>query len=339
MNTLSLMDIWQWFYPVLITAAYAVAAVFLFRWTTSKARDLRGGPRPWADLLVLLLGWPLIAVLVLGGLLILYGLLPVSPATANFIFALEKIALVVLVMMLAHHVLFIFFRSSERNSWLRIPLLRKLVLLAVYIIGILIIIEELGLHSTPLLLVIGFMLFAVALGLHEILANYLAGFQLSLDQSIRVGQTVEIDHEADARYPASIRGKIIDIGWMKTHLVDEHDQRISVPNRFLINHVVTQALHAGRAGSSSISIGIHRDNDLDRVRHVAGETTRKVLEANGQAGGETQYEVYYEDIFGESEIELVVTFYCDNPKSIRPIRSDLVSALSTVFAQSEIKLA
>jgi small-conductance mechanosensitive channel len=80
----------------------------------------------------------------------------------------------------------------------------------VFIVGLLVLLDALGIQITPILTALGVGGLAVALALQDTLSNLFAGVHLLADKPIRVGDYVKV---AD-----NVEGHVVDIGWRSTRV-------------------------------------------------------------------------------------------------------------------------
>jgi len=101
---------------------------------------------------------------------------------------------------------------------------------AVLVMGILLVLVNLGIEITPLLTALGVGSLAVALALQPTLSNLFAGIHISLAKPVRVGDFVEIESGA--------QGFVLDIGWRATKVRELSNNVIVVPNARLAEMLV-----------------------------------------------------------------------------------------------------
>jgi small-conductance mechanosensitive channel len=92
----------------------------------------------------------------------------------------------------------------------------------VVLIGLMIILERLGVHIEPLLTALGVGGLAVSLALQDTLANLFAGISLLIDRALKVGDRVKLDTGQE--------GEIIDIGWRTTRIQLSGEDLLVLPN-------------------------------------------------------------------------------------------------------------
>ena len=109
-------------------------------------------------------------------------------------------------------------------------LTRNIAWALVAILGLLVVLNGLGLSITPMLTALGVGGLAVALALQEPLANFFAGLFLTLAGQVRVGDYVKLDGGQE--------GYVVDFSWRSTRLRMLANNLVIVPNAKLAQAIV-----------------------------------------------------------------------------------------------------
>jgi small-conductance mechanosensitive channel len=148
-------------------------------------------------------------------------------------------------------------------------LTQNLAQLAVYIIGLLILLNSLGISITPLLAAFGVGGLAVALGLQDTLANFFGGFYVSLAGYVRLGDYIKLNSGEE--------GNVTDIGWRSTTIKSLSNSLIIVPNSKLAQAIVTNYFLPEKRISFSIPVSVSYDCDPNRVESILLEEARAAV--------------------------------------------------------------
>jgi small-conductance mechanosensitive channel len=127
-------------------------------------------------------------------------------------------------------------------------------------VGLLVLLDSLGIQITPLLTALGVGGLAVALALQDTLSNLFAGVHLLADRPIRVGDYVRI---AD-----SIEGYVVDVGWRSTRVRMLANNVVIVPNKKVAESVITNYDMPERRMSLVLPVSVGYGSDPDRVERV-----------------------------------------------------------------------
>jgi small-conductance mechanosensitive channel len=132
--------------------------------------------------------------------------------------------------------------------------------LVVVTVGLLILLNTLGISITPILTALGVGGLAVALALQDTLSNLFAGFYVSLAGQVRAGDYVKLNTGEE--------GYVTDITWRSTTLRALSNNLIVVPNAKLAGAILTNYSLPEKQMSLSISVGVSYESDPDQVERV-----------------------------------------------------------------------
>ncbi|MCU0845866.1 MAG: mechanosensitive ion channel family protein [Spirochaetes bacterium] len=150
----------------------------------------------------------------------------------------------------------------------------------IFIVGILIILQYLGLSIAPMLTALGVGGLAVALALKDTLSNLFAGIQIIVSRQIRQGDYIELDAER--------RGYVVDISWRNTMVRGLGNNHIIIPNSVLSDAVIVNYhLHQAEL-SVLVPVGVAYDSDLELVERVTLEVAGEIQ--RGIPGAVAEYE-------------------------------------------------
>jgi small-conductance mechanosensitive channel len=155
--------------------------------------------------------------------------------------------------------------GAVRSSSIFVTLTR----LAVFAIGLLVLLQALGLSITPLLTALGVGGLAVALALQDTLANLFAGIHILASKKVRLGDFVKLEGGEE--------GYVIDISWRNTSIRQLTNSVIVVPNAKLASAIVTNYYQPERETAVLVELGVDYGSDLDHVEEVTIDVASSVL--------------------------------------------------------------
>jgi small-conductance mechanosensitive channel len=153
-------------------------------------------------------------------------------------------------------------------------LVRTAVRGSILVIGLMVLLDAVGVQITPLLTALGVGGLAVALALQDSLSNLFAGVHLLADKPIRVGDYVKI---AD-----SIEGHVIDVGWRSTRVRMLSHNVVIVPNKRVAESIIVNYDMPERRMSLTLRIAVDYTSDPDRIEALLLDEARK---ATGEVAG------------------------------------------------------
>ncbi len=178
--------------------------------------------------------------------------------------------------------------------------------LVVVLLGILIILQSLGISITPILTALGVGGLAVALALQDTLSNLFSGFQILASRQFAPGDYV--------RLSSGEEGNVSDIAWRNTTIRSLQQFDIVVPNSTLSKAILTNFGQADAIYNFQIPFSIAYGTDLARAEEVIREVGRETLSV--VPGGDKDYEpvVRYQnfaDMGLQGQVTLGVMSYTD----------------------------
>lgn len=177
-------------------------------------------------------------------------------------------------------------------------LTQNVVRILVASLGVVVLLNELGISVAPILTALGVGGIAVALALQDTLTNLFAGFYISVAGQVRVGDYVKLDSAEE--------GYVQDISWRSTSIRALANNLIVVPNSKLAQAIVTNYHLPEKRMSLLVPIGVDYSSDPDHVERVLIEEAK-----SGAAGipgllAEPAPFVRFIPGFGESSLDFTL---------------------------------
>jgi len=141
--------------------------------------------------------------------------------------------------------------------------------IVVFTIGILIILQSLGISITPIITALGVGALAVALALQDTLANLFAGIHVIVSGQVKPGDYVRLD--------SGEKGYVTDVTWRNTTIRALPNNMIIVPNSKLASAIITNYYQPEKEMSVLVQVGVSYDSDLKKVEKVTMEVGRELM--------------------------------------------------------------
>lgn len=164
-------------------------------------------------------------------------------------------------------------------------------------IGVLVLLQSLGVSVTPLLTALGVGGLAVALALQDTLSNLFAGLQLLASKKVQTGDFIKLD--------SGENGYVLDINWRNTTVRELSGNIVVVPNARLADAVMTNYHQPAQDMSVAVRLGVSYESDLEHVERVTIEVGREVMKSVQGAVPDHEPVVRFHT-FGESSIDFTV---------------------------------
>lgn len=189
-------------------------------------------------------------------LLIQQGLLAVAIASGTLIIARLAVG-------------FVRYFSETKGAGNLTSLFEMLTRIVIFTLGVLIILQSLGVAITPLLTALGIGGVSLGLAFQSTLANFLSGLNLATSNKIRIGDYIQLDSGED--------GYVVDIAWRHTILQDIRDNMVVVPNTRVLNNVFKNYGLPNKEALIILEVGISYNTDLDQIEAIALDIAHEVM--------------------------------------------------------------
>ncbi|MDH6099981.1 mechanosensitive ion channel family protein [Anabaenopsis sp. FSS-46] len=158
----------------------------------------------------------------------------------------------------------------QRTAGVPASLISNLAKIGVFILGILILLQTIGVQITPIVTTLGVGGLAVGLALQDTLANLFSGFYLIISKQVRTGDYLKLDD--------GYEGYVTDINWRNTTIKEIKNNIIVVPNSRLASAIFTNYHLPAKVITLIMDIGVGYESDLEKVEIVTVEVAKEVMQ-------------------------------------------------------------
>lgn len=194
------------------------------------------------------------------------------------------------------------------------------------LMAILISLSLVGIDMTALSVFTGALGVGLGFGLQKIASNYVSGFIILLDRSIRIGNPIQVD--------ANTSGAVTQITTRYTVLRNGNGIEFIVPNETLVSNIVQNQSFSDPRVRVATTIGVAYDTDLEKAMEImvaVAAAHRRVLPEPAPQVSLTQ--------FADSSINLELGFWIADPEGgVGNVRSDINLALWREFKAKDIEI-
>lgn len=196
-------------------------------------------------------------------------------------------------------------------------------------IGILIILQFLGISITPILTALGVGGLAVALAMQDTLSNIFSGLQIIATRQIRQGDYIRLNGGEE--------GYVTDITWRNTLVRALANNLVLIPNSKLAGAIVTNFQLPDTDMGVLVQVGVSYDSDLEKVEQVTTEVARESLrEVQGGVNGFEPFIRYH--TFADFSINFTVILRCEEYVDQYLVKHDFVKRLHRRFCAEGIEI-
>src|SRR6202163_1538176 len=196
----------------------------------------------------------------------------------------------------------------------------------VLIVGIIIVLENTGIHLGALAVFAGAVGVGVGFGLQNITSNFISGLVILAERPITIGDRIEV---------AGIAGQVQQIRARSTVILTNDNIAMIVPNTKFIDSPVTNWTYGDPRVRFRVPVGIAYGSDIDKVREALLAAGRE----NPHTLKDPEPSVFLEK-FGENSLDFELVVW-SSEKSYRPrsFRSDLNFAMELKLREAGIEIA
>ena len=204
-------------------------------------------------------------------------------------------------------------------------LVGKTVKVALITVAFLIAIDSMGLDLTVLAVFGGAVGLGLGFGLQKVVSNFVSGFILLTDRSIKPGDVIEIDdtfgwiNHLHARYASVI-----------TRDGTEH----LIPNEDLITQKVINWSYTHNLVRIRAPIGVSYKSDISLARSLVMEAALSVPRVLKEPGPQCHLTA-----FGESSVDLELRFWIEDPRNgVTNVKSEVLLKVWNCFRENDIEI-
>jgi small-conductance mechanosensitive channel len=215
--------------------------------------------------------------------------------------------------------------GSKTMSQERSYLLARAVSLAIYVIGFMAGLELAGVSLNALAIVAGTLGIGIGFGLQPLVANWVAGLVLLVEQPVRIGDCIAVGNNS---------GVVVRIGGRGTSIRTYDNELLIVPNSTFTNTQITNWSEPDPKIRLSIPVGVSYDSDPEKVKAVL----LQIASQHPDVLSDPAPEVVIAEL-GDSTLNFLLRFWRviadeDNYR----IKSELYYSILKVFAEQKIEM-
>lgn len=196
-------------------------------------------------------------------------------------------------------------------------------------LGVLIILQSVGLSVTPILTALGVGGIAVALALQDTLSNIFAGLHIIATRQIRPGNYIRLDGGEE--------GYVTDITWRNTLVRTLPNNTVLIPNSKLAGAIVTNYYLPATEMSFLVPVGVSYDSDLEKVEQVTIEVAQELMQT--VKGGVPEFEAFIRyHTFADFSINFSVILRAQEYTDQYLLKHEFVKRLHQRYRQEGIEI-
>ena len=206
-------------------------------------------------------------------------------------------------------------------------MLRRVLVGLIYALGVLLVINTLGIPISPLIAGLGLGGVAVALAIQPTLSNLFAGTYVMTEGVVSPGDYIEME--------GGVAGYVLEVGWRSTRLRTWSNTLVVVPNARFAETIITNYYEPTPPVNVYLTCGVSYDSDLALVESVSMDVMDRVLDTSPH--GVKEYGAYFGfENFGESNVDFWLFVQARDRLASFELRSQLINELHRRFDEEGI---
>lgn len=218
-------------------------------------------------------------------------------------------------------------KGANRNP--ATSIVSNIIRIAIYTIGLLIVLQSFGVSITPVLTALGVGALAVALALQDTLSNLFAGIQVIALRQVRINDYVKLDSGEE--------GYVADITWRNTIIRALANNYIIIPNSKLANAVLTNYYRPEKEMSVLVELGVAFSSDLEKVERVTIEAGKEIMQQTTGAVPESDPFIRYHTL-GDSAIKFSVILRAKEFTDQYLIKHEFIKLIIVKYREHNIEI-
>jgi len=194
----------------------------------------------------------------------------------------------------------------------------------IYLVVVIITMQNMGIQITAILTASAALLVGICLALQTFFQDIISGIFILLDQTVHVGDIIEIDGKV---------GRVADIKLRTTRAVTIDNKVLVIPNHKYLTSILYNWTENGNLTRESISVGVAYGSNVKLVKKLllqAAKEHKSVLK-------NPEPTVFFMD-FGESSLDFRLVFTIDNSFLAIYPKSDIRFRINELFAENNITI-
>lgn len=198
------------------------------------------------------------------------------------------------------------------------------------LIGVLIILNYVGISIAPILTTLGVGGLAVALALQDTLSNLFAGMQILIERSVRVGDFVKIEE--------GIEGYVEDITWRTTRIRMLPNNIVIIPNSKVAQSMITNFYLPVPHMALRIPVSVSYGSDPQHIENVILDEVKRSVSTIQKLIMDPEPVVRFIPGFGDSSLDFTLIVYVKEYADQFPVQSELRKRIFKRFKEEGIEI-
>jgi small-conductance mechanosensitive channel len=194
----------------------------------------------------------------------------------------------------------------------------------IYTIVLIVVLDSIGINVTAVFAASAALLIGVGLALQTLFQDIISGIFILVDQSVHVGDIIEIDNKI---------GRVEEIKLRTTRAVTIDNKVLVIPNHLYLENSLFNWTQNGTTTRESVAVGVAYGSDVQLVKKLliqAASTHPEVIST-------PEPTVVFED-FGDSSLNFKIIFTLNNSFKAQFPKSDIRFEIDRLFREHNVSI-
>jgi MscS family membrane protein len=214
--------------------------------------------------------------------------------------------------------------ESEFDDHL-VPIIRQAVGIVLFVIAILMIIDNFGFDITSIIAGLGIGGLAFALAAKDMLANLFGGVSVFLDKPFKPGEFIKTN---------GAEGTVVEIGLRTTRLKTLDNRIITIPNSKIADSMI-ENVTSEDARKIVLNLGLTYDTSVKKIKQAV-EIVKKIVKDNKSTKDESLISF---NKFGDFSLNLLVIYWIKDKSNILQAQHEINLDIKKQFEKAKIDFA
>mgnify|MGYP000070300479 CR=1 FL=1 len=211
--------------------------------------------------------------------------------------------------------------EEDKNKFVSIfSFLRYLLYLVVTVI----VLSSSGVDLTVLLTASAALFVGLGFALQYLFQDIISGIMMTLDQSLHVGDIIEVDGKV---------GRVFEIRLRTTRALTRDDKVVVIPNHIFLTDSIYNYTQNHKMTRESVKIGVAYGSDINLVKQLLEQVVR---DQEGILRNPKPFALF--DDFGDSALLFSINFYIRDSFGDPRIKSSIRFAIDKIFKENNITI-
>ncbi len=219
-------------------------------------------------------------------------------------------------------------KRPDGHAMKMIPVIRRTILVLVWIIGIVTALSNVGVDINALWGTLGIGGIAFALAAQDTVKNIFGAFTIFTDKPFGIGDTINVN---------GFEGTVVDVGMRSTRILG-YDRRITSYPNYKITDASIVNISSEPMRRAMVKLGLTYDTGADKMKEALDILKGLPAKVQDVSGNPSDITAYFSD-YTDSALVITFYYYIEKQGDILKVTSDMNLAILNAFNKAGLEFA